>query len=564
MPTKIRVGIIFGGRSAEHEISLQSAQNIFDAIDKEKYQPVLIGIDKTGKWFINETSKFLLKGGNSKQLKLNKESSQNIALVPQNEGGIVNLDSHKLENKIDIAFPILHGPFGEDGTVQGLLKLANIPFVGAGVLGSAVGMDKDIMKRLLRDAGIPIAKFLVLRENDQSSYDEVTKKLSSPLFVKPANLGSSVGVTKVHNQNEFQKALEEAFQYDRKILIEQFIDGREIECSVLGNIDPIVSVPGEVIPKHEFYSYEAKYIDESGAILEIPAKLSDKQINKFKELAIATFKTLACEGMARVDFFLKTNGEIFVNEINTIPGFTSISMYPKLWEASGISYTKLIDRLIQLALERFEKEQKLSTTIKETIKTLAVPFYSQKWDLANWKSLGFESYKDAKYWVESSCGILCLKMAIDYFLSQQGKPLSSSISDYIKVGTKLNAYTHEQGWAHAGLKQLAEKFGFTAELKGSVTPSNLREMIDSNQIPIISIKWAFKNEKSFKEKLLFWKKYGGHLALVVGYKGDESRPEGLYVHHTSIKPEYNWHFRYIPVEEFESGFTGRCISIKSR
>src|SRR3989344_6454581 len=561
MLTKIRVGIIFGGRSAEHEVSLRSAKSIFEAIDKEKYQPVLIGIDKTGKWLVNGQQQTLLNTENPKFFKLNKESSQNVTIVPQTDGGMVNLDSRQTENKIDIFFPVLHGPFGEDGTVQGLFKLANIPFVGAGVLGSAVGMDKEIMKRLLRDAGIPIAKFLTVREGNVPKYEEAVNIIGQPFFVKPANLGSSVGVTKVHNKTEYQNAIEEAFKYDRKILFEEFIKGREIECSVLGNDNLVASVPGEIIPNHEFYSYEAKYIDENGAILEIPANLSNNVVKEFQELAIKTFKTLACEGMGRVDFFLKNNGDILVNEINTIPGFTSISMYPKLWEASGITYTELISRLIELAIERFEKEQKLKTTVIEVTKTLPVPFYSQSWDLANWKNLGYKSYKDAKYWEESSCGILCLKMAMDYFLTQQGKPLSPSIADLIKEGVKLSAYTHEQGWSHAGLKRLSEKLGFSAELKANVTPQDLRNMIYNNRIPIVSIKWAFKNEKSLKEKLLFWKKYGGHLATVVGYKGNDEKPEGLYVHHTSIRPEYNWHYRYIPVEEFEVAFTGRCITI---
>lgn len=362
MSKKINVGILFGGKSAEHEVSLQSAKNVMDAIDKEKYNPILIGIDKSGKWLLNDGSKFLLNSDNPKLIKLNK-ASDSVALVPQSEGKISNLSKNDFDKSIDVVFPILHGPFGEDGTVQGLLKLANVPFVGASVLGSAIGMDKDVMKRLLRNASIPIANFLVFKESDDSlDYDFVVEKLGSSFFVKPANLGSSVGISKVNNKFEFKKAIERAFQYDTKILIEENIRGREIECSVLGNNNPIASVPGEVIPNHEFYSYEAKYIDENGALLEIPAKISEEKANAIRELAIKTFKILACEGLARVDFFLKNNGEIVVNELNTIPGFTSISMYPRLWEASGISYAELIDRLIQLALERFEREQKLKTS----------------------------------------------------------------------------------------------------------------------------------------------------------------------------------------------------------
>lgn len=362
MKKKIKVGIIFGGKSAEHEVSLQSAQNIIKAINKDKYEPVLIGVDKKGKWLLVDDSKFLLNSGNPKLIKLNNETSQSVTLFPQSNGIISNLDTHKSDKSIDIVFPILHGPFGEDGTMQGLLKLANIPFVGASVLGSAVGMDKDVMKRLLRDAEIPIGKFLTIKEKEVPTYEYVVKNLGLPFFVKPANMGSSVGVSKVSEEKDFNKAIREAFEYDRKIIIEENIKGREIECSVLGNDDPIASVPGEVIPIHDFYSYQSKYTDEHGAVLEIPAKLPSEIIKKVQTLAIKTFKTLECEGFGRVDCFLKKNGDIFVNEINTIPGFTSISMYPKLWEASGISYAELIDRLIQLALERFEKEQKLKTS----------------------------------------------------------------------------------------------------------------------------------------------------------------------------------------------------------
>ncbi len=358
---KIRVALIFGGKSAEHEVSLQSAKNIIEAIDKKKYEPILIGVDKNGKWLLADSSRFLLNSGNPKLIKLNNETSQNVALVPQSDGRIANLDTHKSDKSIDVVFPILHGPFGEDGTIHGLLKLANIPFVGASVLGSAVGMDKDVMKRLLREADIPIGKFLALKENDIPVYEEVVKDLSLPFFVKPANMGSSVGVSKVSGQKEFDSAIREAFKYDRKIILEENIAGREIECSVLGNVDPIASIPGEVVSSHDFYSYEAKYIDEHGAELIIPAKLSDETTRTVQALAVKSFETLSCAGMARVDFFLREDGQLFVNEINTIPGFTSISMYPKLWEASGISYSDLIDRLISLALERFEAEQKLKT-----------------------------------------------------------------------------------------------------------------------------------------------------------------------------------------------------------
>ena len=261
-----------------------------------------------------------------------------------------------------MVFPVLHGPFGEDGALQGLLKMADIPFVGAGVLGSAVGMDKVIMKRLLRDAHIPIAAFIPLRFNETiPEYSSIAAELGEPFFVKPANLGSSVGVSKIHNASEYKQAVSRAFEYDNKILFEENITGREIECSVLGNDEPVASLPGEIIPRHEFYSYDAKYIDEQGAALEIPARLPDGTIAGIQKLSVAVFQALSCEGMARVDFFLRGDSEIIVNEINTIPGFTSISMYPRLWNASGIPYVELIDRLIQLAIERFERERRIKT-----------------------------------------------------------------------------------------------------------------------------------------------------------------------------------------------------------
>ena len=346
---KINVGIIFGGKSAEHEVSLQSAKNVVAALDKEKYNPILIGIDKGGKWLLNGQSQLLIEN-HSPEL----SGSSSTAVLPSAE----LFES----NKIDVAFPILHGTFGEDGTVQGLLKLAGVPFVGASVLGSAVGMDKDVMKRLLRDAGLPIANFLVYSNPVAVNFEVVVNELGLPFFVKPANLGSSVGVSKVHSQAEFEEAIKGAFEYDTKIIIEENIVGREVECSVLGNENPIASMPGEVIPTHEFYSYEAKYLDENGALLKIPADLPKETVKKVRELAVKTYKVLCCEGMGRVDFFVKNNGEVVVNEINTIPGFTKISMYPKLWQESGVSYTELLDKLIQLAIDRFNKEQKLKTS----------------------------------------------------------------------------------------------------------------------------------------------------------------------------------------------------------
>ncbi len=366
MSAKIRVGILFGGKSAEHEVSLQSAKNVIEAIDRDKYDVTLIGIDKTGRWRLSGDAGFLLAADDPKAIHL-QDSGEQLAVAPGAQARpLTPVSGGPISDKVDVVFPILHGPMGEDGTVQGLLKLANLPFVGAGVLGSAVGMDKDVMKRLLRDAGIPNADSIVAHRHELKDidYQKVVGKLGSPLFIKPANLGSSVGISKARNLDEFARALNKAFRFDNKILIEEFIEGREIECSVLGNEDPIASVPGEIVPQHEFYSYEAKYLDENGALLEIPAKLPPETIDRVMELAVKTYETLCCEGMARVDMFLREDDSLWINEINTIPGFTKISMYPKLWEASGIGYAELIDRLIQLALERHERESKLNTDVE--------------------------------------------------------------------------------------------------------------------------------------------------------------------------------------------------------
>ncbi|MEO9967249.1 MAG: D-alanine--D-alanine ligase [Reichenbachiella sp.] len=358
MEKKIKVGILFGGKSAEHEISLRSAKNVIEALDKNKYEPVLIGIDKNGHWLYNEETSLILNADNIEKISLNPQS-ETVALTPQSDGKLSGTGQ-----KIDVVFPILHGPLGEDGAIQGLLKLANVPFVGAGVLGSAVGMDKDIMKRLLRDAGLPIGKYLSIRSHEQRpDFETVTAALGLPCFVKPANLGSSVGINRVDNEDQFTKALDEAFSFDRKVIIEEFIAGREIECAILGNENPKASIPGEISFTHSFYSYEAKYLDDQGYKIDIPANISDEQIEQIQKIALETFKTLECEGFARVDFFLTEDSRILVNEINTIPGFTQISMYPKLWEASGIPYPKLIDQLLQLAMDRFEQEKKIRNTV---------------------------------------------------------------------------------------------------------------------------------------------------------------------------------------------------------
>jgi D-alanine-D-alanine ligase len=363
---KLRIAIIFGGRSAEHEVSLQSARNVIESLDKNRYESVLIGIDREGRWFLNENSIQLMNAGDPKIIKLS-ESPHEVALTPNGiRSSLISLSDSTTMSKIDVIFPVLHGPYGEDGTIQGLAKMADLPCVGAGILGSAVGMDKDIMKRLLHEANIPIGKFVTINAHERNKfrYEEFTALLGNILFIKPANMGSSVGISKVRNRKEFNKALQHAFSYDLKIVIEEEIKGREIECAILGNETPIPSIPGEIIPHADFYSYKAKYIDDKGAGLEIPARLSANMTKKVQEIAIATFKTLECKGMARVDVFLTEDEQIFVNEINTIPGFTRISMYPKLWETSGISYTELVDRLIQLAIDDFEKRKKLKVSVE--------------------------------------------------------------------------------------------------------------------------------------------------------------------------------------------------------
>ncbi|MFH1615738.1 MAG: D-alanine--D-alanine ligase [Planctomycetota bacterium] len=358
---KTRVAILCGGKSAEHEISIQSAENILAAIDKDKYQPVPIRIDKKGRWYYHPDGDF------SGRLDCDgvgvHKNGQDIAFVPGKKGHLFHTITGKNIDPVDIVFPVLHGPFGEDGTVQGMLELADVPFVGTGVLGSSIAMDKDIAKRLLRQAGLDVADFAVFHRSQghEISYQPLKERLGTPLFVKPANLGSSVGISKVRDEDEFASAVKKAFEFDRKILVEKAITGREIECAVLGNEDPQASVPGEIIPNDEFYSYRAKYLDQNGACLQIPADISEKEVSDIQACALGAFKTLCCEGMARVDFFLMRSGKVVVNEVNTIPGFTKISMFPKLWQAAGISYSALIDKLIDLAVQRYQQKHELKT-----------------------------------------------------------------------------------------------------------------------------------------------------------------------------------------------------------
>src|SRR5882762_1974941 len=392
---KLRVGILFGGRSGEHEVSLLSAASVLKAIDKTKYEVVPIGITKDGRWLTADHAERLLHGDadaksdRPTQLRAgDPDATPGAALLAQGEAVIVppepvhrdsgmtpfRIEASALRRaadraiNVDVIFPVLHGTFGEDGTIQGLLELADIAYVGAGVLGSSAGMDKDVMKSLFQAAGLPLVKHVtVLRGNWERDPKKVQKlvesKLKYPVFVKPANLGSSVGISKAHDRKELGPAIEEAARFDRKIVIEEGVGGknrkaREIECSVLGNDDPKASVAGEIVPCKEFYDYDAKYLDE-GSELVIPAKITKAEMKKFQTLAIAAFQAVDCSGLARVDFLMDPKSRrIFVNEINTMPGFTSISMYTKLWAASGLKYGDLIDRLIQLGIERHQDKKR--------------------------------------------------------------------------------------------------------------------------------------------------------------------------------------------------------------
>jgi len=366
MPAKLRVALIIGGKSAEHEVSIHSGRNVYNALDREKYEIVLIGIDHQGVWHRLNERKF--SSGEDSLEKLSLESPLLLTLGESQPGAraeLISLRGKKSLGSLDLAFPVLHGPCGEDGTLQGLLQLAGLPFVGAGVLGSAIGMDKDVMKRLFREAQLPTPDFLVLHRNAVRQPDArgILKRLGPICFVKPANLGSSVAISRVADEKKLLEAMELAWQYDEKILVEKGIEGREIECAVLGNEKPEASVPGEIIAsgRHSFYTYDAKYIDPEGAELKAPADLPAETVKRVQALAVRAFQVLCCQGMARVDMFLKADGELLLNEINTIPGFTNISMYPRLWERSGLATPGLIDRLIELALEQDARKKALKS-----------------------------------------------------------------------------------------------------------------------------------------------------------------------------------------------------------
>jgi D-alanine-D-alanine ligase len=370
MTRKLRVGLIFGGRSGEHEVSLVSAKGVMNAIDNDKYEVVPIGITKEGRWLASGDPHKALRSG------VAAESCPAALLAEPSQKGLMRLEEQDRdqgiravrESRLDVVFPILHGPFGEDGTVQGLLELADIPYVGAGVMASAVGMDKCIFKAVMRAHGLPVVRDMLVKRRAWETEAEGTlarieSEIRYPCFVKPANLGSSVGISKARNRSELRLALDSAARYDRKLIVEVAVDGaREIEVSVLGNDDPIASVPGEIVPCNEFYDYAAKYVDDRSELL-IPAPIPDQTAEQVRQMAVDAYLAIDCAGLARADFLMETGtAKVYINEVNTLPGFTPISMYPKLWEASGISYTDLIDRLIQLALERHSDKSRSATS----------------------------------------------------------------------------------------------------------------------------------------------------------------------------------------------------------
>jgi D-alanine-D-alanine ligase len=365
-----RVVVLFGGRSAEHEISVISARSVISALDPNRYEAVAIGVTKEGRWQLMPGGPpALVPGAEVGPLPGVEESPEREIALDQEPGASALVSADGARMHIDVVFPIMHGPYGEDGSIQGFLEMAGVPYVGAGVLGSALGMDKALQKVVLGAAGLPVVDHEVVHEREWEDDPEAVEAraghLGLPLFVKPSALGSSVGITKVTAAKQLGPAVEEAFAFGRKVVLERSVEGaREIECAVLGIDDPVASVAGEIVPRgHAFYDYEAKYLDEHGSELLVPADLPPETLEEVQRLAVAAFRAIDCSGMARVDFFLTGDGAPIVNEINTIPGFTQISMYPKLWEASGLPYPKLLDRLIELALERFESERKKGTGI---------------------------------------------------------------------------------------------------------------------------------------------------------------------------------------------------------
>ncbi len=366
--SKLKIGVLYGGRSGEHDVSLCSAASVVAALDPSKYDVIAIGIDRDGRWYVQDRPEIVEDKAFGRILSLKKRGLWLVNhFEQQNKLHIYNLETSGEKVVVDLIFPVLHGTYGEDGTLQGLMELAMVPYVGVDVAGSAVGMDKDIAKRLLKEAGIPVVPWITIgrhewREQPEKILRKAQKELSLPLFVKPLCTGSSVGIKKVKAKKELAAAIDYAFQFDTRIMMETGIDCREIECAVLGNECPQASVLGEILPQHEFYSYEAKYLDPQGAKMNIPAKINAKLSATIRKCAVAGFQALNCNSMARVDFFLdKKTNQFYLNEINTLPGFTSISMYPKLWAATGIPYGKLLDHLVDLALQRHREKSTIKT-----------------------------------------------------------------------------------------------------------------------------------------------------------------------------------------------------------
>lgn len=350
--SKINLALVFGGRSTEHEISKLSVESVLREIDKSKYEISLVYIDITGKWFYID------------DLSLSKKIE--ISLAPTTDGAhMIDLSTGQVMTKLDVAFPVLHGLFGEDGTIQGYFKMVNLAFVGCGVMASSACMDKDMTKRILRDAGLGITPYAIATADHKPAYSDLEKELSSTLFIKPANLGSSVGVFKVTNEEEYNQKLEEALTFDLKILIEQFIPNKEVECAVLGNENPKASIPGEVTMNTDFFDFESKYVDKDASGCLIPADEPEEILEEVRRQAVIAFKAMGCEGLSRIDLFITEDKEILLNEINTIPGFTSVSMYPKMWAKTGIPYAELLDLLIEFGLDRYKKEQALKITAQK-------------------------------------------------------------------------------------------------------------------------------------------------------------------------------------------------------
>jgi D-alanine-D-alanine ligase len=360
MSKRKKVAILFGGRSVEHAVSVNSAKNIFEFIDKDRFEPLLIGISKAGQWF--------LMSGVSKDIEQGK--ALGLILDAQRPGFIILSSEERI--KVDIIFPVLHGTDGEDGSIQGLIKAMDMPMVGTGVMGSSMSMNKIVAKRLLKEAGIPVTEFVSFHytERDAINFKEISKTVGLPCMVKAASLGSSVGVSKVKNEAEFNTAVEEAFRYDDYLIIEEFIKGREIECAILGNYPPEASNPGEIVisSKYEFYTFDAKYVDPDAVTVDIPAKLTKGQVEKIQKASIQAYKALHCEDFSRVDLFLTSTGKIYINEINTIPGFTNSSMYPVMWKERGIAFPDLITRLVDLAQERYDRSKRIEREFNSALK----------------------------------------------------------------------------------------------------------------------------------------------------------------------------------------------------